>query len=158
MASNYKQQATADVLASELAAQLGLTVTWAFVDAVNVGANASGGTSPVLTIGTVTTGNGGVSVVVADQRSGTDAGWKDIVGNVQSVYTGTVYKVIYEANLTAIAVKQLAAVVPAILGKRGGVVEIWTTNSGQSAALGGAGLALKATISTNIYWPLSDMA
>ncbi len=145
--ANYKQIATADVLTSELATALGVTVT-----------QDVSGADPILTVGTVTTGNGGVSVKILDQLGGADKGWDNIVGAQQPVYTGTVYQVVYEANLTAIAVKQLASVVPAMLAKRGGRVEIWTVNSGQSANFSGAGLALKATIENNVYWPVSDMA
>ena len=145
--ANYKQIATSDVLVSELAAQLGVTVT-----------QDVSGTDPVLTVGTVTTGNGGVTVKILDQLGGVDKGWDNIVGAQQPVYTGTVYQVVYEANLTAIAATQYASVVPAILGKRGGKVEIWTVNSGQSANFSGAGIALKATIENNVYWPVSDRA
>ncbi len=145
--ANYKQIATSDVLTSELAVQLGVTVT-----------QDVSGTDPVITVGTVTTGNGGVTVKVLDQLGGVDKGWDNIVGSQQPVYTGTVYQVVYEANLTAIAATQFASIVPALLAKRGGRVEVWTVNSGQSANFSGAGLALKATIENNVYWPVSDRA
>lgn len=157
--TNYKQQATADVLASELASALGVTVTWAFVDAQNTGANAASDVSPVLTVGTVTTTNGGVTVVVANQRGGPDTGaaWQDIIGNSQPVYTGTVYQIIYEAHLTSIAVGIMQRV-GAILAKRGGRVEFWKVNSGQSANLSGAGLALVVAQDNNIWYKLEDRA
>jgi len=145
--ANYKQIATSDVLVSELAAALGVTVT-----------QDVSGADPVLTVGTVTTTNGGVTVKILNQLGGVDKGWDNIVGAQPPVYTGTVYQVVYEASLTAIAATQFASIVPALLGKRGGKVEIWTVNSGESANFSGAGLALKATIENNIYWPVSDMA
>ena len=145
--ANYKQVATADVLTNELAQAFGVTVT-----------QDLSGADPILTVGTVTTGAGGVTVKILDQLGGVDKGWDNIVGAQQPVYTGTTYQVVYEANLTAIAVKQLPSLVPAFLGKRGGRVEIWTVNSGQSANFSGAGIALKGYIDNNIYWPVSDMA
>jgi hypothetical protein len=145
--ANYKQIATSDVLTSELAAVLGVTVT-----------QDVSGSDPILTVGTVTTQGGGVSIKILDQLGGADKGWDNIVGSQQPVYTGTTYQVVYEPHLTAIAATQFASIVPALLGKRGGKVEIWTVNSGQSANFSGAGLALKATIQNNIYWPVSDMA
>jgi len=145
--ANYKQIATSDVLTSELAAAFSVVVTQDVT-----------GADPILTVGTVTTTNGGVTIKVLDQRGGVDAGWDNIVGTQQPVYTGTTYQVVYEAHLTAIAATQFAALVPAFLGKRGGRVEIWTVNSGQSANFSGAGIAIKGYIDNNQYWPLSDMA
>ena len=145
--ANYKQIATADVLVSELAAALGVTVT-----------QDVSGTDPVLTVGSTASTAGGVTIKVMDQLGGTDKGWDNIVGGQQPVYTGTTYQMVYEANLAAIAATHFVSIVPALLGKRGGKVEIWVVNSGESANFSGAGIALHATIENNIYWPVSDMA
>jgi hypothetical protein len=85
MAYNYKQQVTAGELASILATRLYTTTTNTEVSAV-----------PVVIVGTGVAGSQSASIAVQDQRGGVDAGWDNVVGYQQAVWTTGVAQVIVE--------------------------------------------------------------
>lgn len=89
--SNYKTEAIADVLVSELAMRTGLPCSWKMVSSV-----------PTVSVGENTnTMGGGATIQIKDQRNEVDAGWDALPGfpiaNVQPVYTTGVGKVVCES-------------------------------------------------------------
>jgi hypothetical protein len=87
MAHNYKQQA----IASELVARLGITLSPLVTKYTEV-------TDPVILIGTGVSGSSSASVRIQDQRGSSDAGWDNIVGTMQAVYTSGVCQILSEAQ------------------------------------------------------------
>ncbi len=83
--ANYKQQATASELASALTTRLRADVIYGEVAGV-----------PVALLGTGIAGSQSASIRVQDQRGNVDAGWDDIIGNQQTVWTTGVAQVLVE--------------------------------------------------------------
>ncbi len=151
--SNYKAQATAQFVATDLAIRLGLATV---VDL--------SGTDPLVTVGNATAGNAGATIKVLDQRAGntTDPAWQALPGFgavAQPVYTGTVIQLVVE-NISGVgAFPFTLANLNLTLGdlvRRGARVELWTVNSGQAPTFAGVGLALNSAFDPNLYYPLSD--
>lgn len=92
--SNYKTEATAAQLASDLATITGLNCSWAYLGSTPL---------PTVSVGTPSVaGSGGLSLVIEDQYAEVDKGFDALPGfpiaNVQPVYTGTIAKVIVESE------------------------------------------------------------
>jgi hypothetical protein len=83
--ANYKQQATASELASALTTRLRASVIYGEVAGV-----------PVALLGTGLAGSQSASIRVQDQRGDVDAGWDNIAGYQQTVWTTGVAQVLVE--------------------------------------------------------------
>jgi hypothetical protein len=87
MSFNYKQQ----VIASELVAQLGILLSPLATKYTEV-------TDPVVLVGTGLSGSVSASIRIQDQRGSSDAGWDNIIGTLQEVYTSGVCQILTEAQ------------------------------------------------------------
>jgi hypothetical protein len=153
--ANYKAQATAQYLAQDLQNRTGLTCT---VDL--------SGADPIVNIGNPTAGNRGAKVKVLDQRNGyaapyvgaTGAGFTDIIGNAQPVYTGSIFQIAVERAgaagtypiSTSLTPTQLLNVI-GDLTRRGGRVELWGAANGNDPAW----TALEGAFEPNLNWSIS---
>lgn len=84
MAYNYKQQQTAAELAAALAIRLRTATTYGEV------------TDPVTIVGSGLAGSQSASIRIQDQRGSADAGWDNIAGYQQTVFTTGVAQILVE--------------------------------------------------------------